>query len=101
MIPYLQNTALVPERALYWRFWQQAAIRKGKWKYLRKADEGDYLFDLSSDVDEKQNLITAHPNVAAALQQDLTTWSTTLKRPGIPSGSMSQQEQTWYNYYFQ
>ena len=101
LIPYLQNTALVPERALYWRFWQQAAIRKGKWKYLRKADEGDYLFDLSSDVDEKQNLITAHPNVAAALQQDLTTWSTTLKRPGIPSGSMSQQEQTWYNYYFQ
>ncbi len=100
LIPYLQDTALEPSRALYWRFLQQAAIRKGQWKYLRKADEGEYLFDLSSDMHEKVNVLDAYPDIAAALHQELANWSTTLKRPGLPQGKMSIQEETWYDYYF-
>lgn len=99
LIPYLTDTTLKPDRALFWRFWQQAAIRKGKWKYLRNADEGEYLFDLSSDLHETNNLLLDHPDMVAAMYQELGLWSNTLKRPGLPTGSLNTSEKNWYKFY--
>lgn len=100
LVPYLKNPASKPNRALFWRFMQQSAIRKGNWKYLRTADEGEYLFDLSSDQHEKRNLLTTNPALAASLHQELAQWSTTLKTPGLPTGSLVQPDKRWFDYYF-
>lgn len=54
LIPYLKGTLKTqPHDALYWRFWNQAAIRAGKWKYLTLGNGREFLFDLSSDSHEK------------------------------------------------
>lgn len=100
LIPYLKNLTAKPNRALYWRFMQQAAVRQGKWKYLRTADEGEYLFDLSSDQHEKVNLLTQHPAIAQTLHTQLSNWSTSLKTPGLPSGALIGADKYWYDYYF-
>lgn len=99
LIPYLTDTTIKPDRALFWRFWQQAAIRKGKWKYLRTADEGEYLFDLSSNLHEMNNLLIDNPDIAAAMYQELALWSNTLKRQGLPGGALGSSEKKWYDFH--
>lgn len=100
LVPHLKDQALKPNRALYWRFMQQSAVRQGKWKYLRTADEGEYLFDLSTDTHEKINLLTQHPAIAKALHTQLSDWSTTLKTPGLASGLLLGSDKYWYDFYF-
>lgn len=100
LLPYLKNPNQNLNRALYWRFMQQAAIRQGKWKYLRTADEGEYLFDLSTDQQEKVNLLAQQPAVAQAMHSQLLNWSATLKTPGLPTGNLLGQDKYWYDYYF-
>lgn len=100
LIPYLKNLNQKPNRALYWRFMQQSSVRQGKWKYLRTADEGEYLFDLSTDKQEHLNLLAQHPAIAKSMHQQLLTWSTTLKTPGLPGGALLGADKYWYDYYF-
>ena len=46
LLPRLTGQAKAPpKRELYWRFWNQAAIRSGDWKFLR-AGEREMLFNL-------------------------------------------------------
>ena len=43
------------------------AIRKGKWKLIVHGDNERELFDLNLDLGETNNIIRAHPQVAAEL----------------------------------
>jgi arylsulfatase A-like enzyme len=101
LIPFLTDKISgSPHEALYWRFWNQAAIRSGKWKYLRTSTVGEYLFDLQGDADEKKNLIKDHPEMARQLGGRLATWTGGLNPPGVPSKSLNNQEEAWYEFYF-
>lgn len=53
-------------RYLYWEYGNQVAVRKGDWKAVRQGDRAWELYDLSSDIEEKQNLAVEQP---AILQQ--------------------------------
>jgi arylsulfatase A-like enzyme len=100
LIPFLtgENTG-VPHSHLYWRFWNQAAIREGRWKYLSAGGTG-FLFDLGSDAHEGKNLITEQPERAAALRSKLAEWTAQFKPPGIPEKPRNDQESKWYQHYF-
>jgi arylsulfatase A-like enzyme len=99
LIPYLTGAQSgVPHETLYWRFWNQAAIRRGNWKYLQ-AGTSRYLFDLSSPDHEKHNLHARYPTVAADLQAELAAWADGLHDPGLPEGKLNAQEETWYAHY--
>jgi arylsulfatase A-like enzyme len=101
LIPYLSGKDPgEPHAALYWRFWNQSAIRKGKWKYLQAGGEKRYLFDLDSTKHEKENLIRKHPAIADRLSEELKEWASALKTPGIPGGELNDQEKKFYSYYF-
>ncbi len=100
LIPYLKNPDRKLKRNLYWRFWNQAAIRKDNWKYLNAGSYGEYLFDLNNPEHENKNYIHDRPDIAVALKGDLLMWSTTLKRPGLPSQHLNGAEQAWYKHYF-
>lgn len=51
------------------------AIRSGKYKLIRRYDDNSLeLFDLSSDLGEKQNLAAAMPEVAKRLDEELGRW---------------------------
>ena len=90
----------LPARALYWRFLDQAAIRKGDWKYLSVAGGGEYLFDLASPAHEQTNLAASHAGRVASLKAELAQWSAGLPRSGWPAGTPSSAEQAWYDFYF-
>ena len=108
LLPYLATTAndipfdgdmkAKPERTLYWRWRSQAAVRQGKWKYLR-AGTREYLFDLDRDIGEKINLITSEPATANRLRKGLEVWSDELQPPGIKVGRMVDTQENYYDYY--
>jgi arylsulfatase A-like enzyme len=83
LMPFLTNPSTIAPRTLYWRTFQrleQKAIRDDNWKYLADKD-GEYLFDLSSDAGEKNNLINSQKNIAEKLKTKYAEWEKTLLPP--------------------
>lgn len=98
LLPYLDGTETgLTERPLFWRFWNQAAVVKGNWKYIL-AGTREYLFDLSVNH-ENENLLDAEPERAEELKQSLLEWADTLKVPGLPNEPLNAAETKWYDYY--
>lgn len=78
-----------PHDALYWRFGQQIAIRKGDWKLVKGAGpgvaggaaggpattEGAQLFNLSKDIGETTNLAEQEPAKFAELAAAWNEWN--------------------------
>lgn len=98
MLPALQGKATAPNRALYWRFWGQAAIREGKWKYISLAGKRSLLFDLEASPTEKENLVEKFPEKAAELHQKLKAWADQMDPPGLPT-NVNAAEKDWYQYH--
>jgi arylsulfatase A-like enzyme len=57
------------------------AVRHGRWKYIDRPDGTQYVYDLSRDVGETQNLIDAHADRAAHLKKLLDAWEADLDPP--------------------
>lgn len=73
VVPTLLGKEQDPDRPLYWeqfagrRFEQ--AVRMGKWKGVRHGlDEPLELYDLSSDIGEKNDVAGLHPEVVARIK---------------------------------
>ncbi|WP_020571546.1 sulfatase family protein [Neolewinella persica] len=99
LIPYLTGAKnKAPHKYLYWRFWQQIAVRSGNYKYLRMG-EREFLFDVTTDAHETKNLLSEQPRTARRLGRKLDRWTQTLKKPGVP-GNPNQSEAEWYDFYF-
>ena len=96
LLPHLtgENKA-PPHEALYWRWMAQSAIREGNWKLLRGGDR-EYLYDLATDREEKNNLAAKHPEIATRLRTKLKTWADGLTPPGMALGPMAA---TWNDYF--
>jgi len=100
LVPFLSGKLSDPPHdALFWRFWNQAAVRSGSWKYLKTGSAGEFLFDLSTDAHETRNLIESHPDKAAQLRARLRDWTTELQPPGLPDRPLNNQEAPWYQEY--
>lgn len=82
LIPYLtgENTNR-PHKYLYWKKENRGAIREGDWKLIRFPDRPAALFDLSTDISEKNNLAYKNPDKVADLYKKLFEWELTLIRP--------------------
>lgn len=102
LLPFLSGSKpALPLRNLYWRFWNQAAVRAGDWKYLTHGDGTEMLFNLRADKEEKHNLISVNPERAAGLKQRLTSWTKELRPTGMPAPPLDAQETSWYRHYFE
>ena len=78
-----------------------SSVPQGKWKYLR-ADEREYLFDMENDIEEKNNLLQSHPEIAKELLSELEKWAGTLQLPGMlamKSQGMSRSANEYFNWY--
>jgi arylsulfatase A-like enzyme len=86
LLPYVTGEkSEPPHEALYWRFGQQIAIRKGDWKLVKGAGEGvaggaavgvattngAQLFNVTNDIGEKTNLAAQEP---AKVKELATAW---------------------------
>jgi arylsulfatase A-like enzyme len=85
LLPFLtgQKTKTTLHEVLCWRNGDNGAVRKGNWK-LYKAGERYWLFDLSKDLGEKQNLADRHPEIVEQLKKEFRNWEAQLKQPMWP-----------------
>lgn len=101
LLPHLKGEARgAPHETLYWRWMAQSAIREGNWKLLRGGAR-EYLYDLSSDIGEKQNLTAAHPDIATRLRGKLASWCAELDPPGLALGPMSPVWNDYFDHYLE
>jgi arylsulfatase A-like enzyme len=63
-----------PHEALFWRFGTQRAVRKGDWK-LTDLGQGPKLFNLASDIGEKDDLAAQYPEKLRELEADYAAWN--------------------------
>ena len=85
ILPIIKNPREVfSERTLFWVYGSMAAIRQGNWKYLQikdqKGDEKEqrFLFNLSEDPYEKNNLAEAESSRAESLKTRLDNFISVL-----------------------
>ncbi|MBC3764922.1 sulfatase-like hydrolase/transferase [Neptunicella marina] len=71
---------VLSSRPLFWKFYNQRAVREGRWKYLQAGIKREYLFDIENDPTEKINLISLYPDVAKSLQHKYWQWSSNMLR---------------------
>ncbi len=101
LVPYLKGEITTPpHEALMWRWMAQSAIREGNWKLLR-GGEREYLYDLATDLEEKHNLASQHPEIAARLRTKLTAWCAELNPPGLALGPMAPVWNDYFDYYLE
>lgn len=99
LIPYLKgDIKTAPHDALMWRWSGQSAIREGDWKLLHGGNR-EYLYNLKSDLEEKNNLATTNPEVATRLRDHLKKWSLQLSPPGLAVQPMSKTANAYFDYY--
>jgi len=97
LLPYLNGQKSgAPHEALYWRFGQQMAIRKGDWKLVRSygckgvestehlgpatTDDAE-LYNLTKDIGEKNNLAEQEPAKFKELAAAWNEWNSELVDP--------------------
>jgi len=83
LLPLLTEQEQTIDRALYWRFGTQFAIREGKWKLVKAlaSQQRPYLIDLSTDVGEQHDLTDTYPDVARAMLEKWEEWNSTMQAP--------------------
>ena len=91
----------LPKRDLVWKFWNQAAIRSGNWKYVTVSDGREWLFNLVDDMAESQDLLAQFPERAERLRGLLNKRLDEFNPSGLRTGPVNDQEQKWYNYYME
>ena len=78
---YLQayNTRMDDGRDPLFRTRPGSIIRKGNWKLHEYFEDGALeLYNLATDLGEKNNVIQSHPTVAAELYEELKAWRTSI-----------------------
>ncbi len=77
IMPMITGKKKEVDRTLYWRIFQRTnhkAMRSGKWKYFRDEKGNEYLFDLSKDPREKDNLKEKQQQVFEKLKKQYAEW---------------------------
>ena len=84
LMPVLTGKKSEVKRTLYWRIFQRrqhSAVLDGKWKWLRDEKGEEYLFDLSVDPSEKNNLKEKFPETFMLLKNKFSAWEKTVLAP--------------------
>ena len=83
LLPILTGRELERERTLFWRRKKGAirksveegrAVRHGPWKLIEQVTGERFLFHLTEDIGETQNLLDEKPDLAAKLTAELDAW---------------------------
>ena len=95
IIPHLAGEVKTPpHERLFWRMHnrQSFALREGNWKLIRNGQTPPELYDLATDIGEKENLADAKPEVTARLTATLDAWNKELIAPVFPGSSVKNED---------
>jgi arylsulfatase A-like enzyme len=83
LMPYFMGkNSGTPHEALYWRFGDQTAIRKGDYKLVKHRDgKALELYNLATDIGESKDLVKAEPAKFNELKADWDKWNSELVKP--------------------
>jgi arylsulfatase A-like enzyme len=96
LLPFvLGKRSGVPHTALYWRFGENMAVRKGDWKLVKAVEgrlyeadpntaeylSGVQLYNLANDVGESRNLAAENPGKVKELVAAWNAWNERLVKP--------------------
>lgn len=86
ILPALDGTGPTPHEALFWKRYNQVAVRKGEWKLvlngiealgpeheLQREDRA-FLVNLQEDPSETRNRIRDYPDIADELRERISRW---------------------------
>ncbi len=73
MMPILAEGKPSLRHSMYWKRRAQEAARVDHWKWIRN-ESGTWLFDLSNDVGERDNLVEKLPDKARQMQTHFENW---------------------------
>ena len=80
LTPYVRDGLKTPPHAdLFFAIAKQAAVRSGKWKYVRDQQGGQHLFDLDADVGETKDLASSEPDKLKELASRWEAWNTKVR----------------------
>jgi arylsulfatase A-like enzyme len=78
LLPLLRAGAAPQPRTLFWRVntagLSQRAVRDGNWKLLIDGSVRELLFDVSTDLGERDDVAAANPAIVRRLYQQLRAW---------------------------
>jgi len=100
MLPTLLGSPQTNQHAfLYWEFHErgfQQAVRMGNWKAVRQQlGQPLELYDLKTDIGEKNNVAEKHPEVVAKIEDYLKTARTDSDRwPAKPPPKKKTEDQS-------
>ncbi|MBZ5859404.1 sulfatase-like hydrolase/transferase [Flavihumibacter profundi] len=102
LIPFLKDNNGYPHDVFYWRSGYSKAICKANWKlYINEKNKKKFLFDLSKDIGEKNDLSSSYPDEVNELTHELENWeSTQTVKPSWPSAADFLIEVDGETYYF-
>lgn len=99
LLPYLKHEVTGnPHQALYWRFGEQLAVRKGDWKLVKSAADGvrfgagtattrgAKLYNLAKDIGERNDLAKLRPDKVRELSRLWNEWNSSLAAAAWPPG---------------
>jgi arylsulfatase A-like enzyme len=93
LLPVLTGAEPARRRTLYWRYKgnDQAAVRDGRWKYLRLGGK-EHLFDIDADPRERVELQEVHPSEFERLKRLYQEWNA--RMPPYPADARSYDVRT-------
>jgi arylsulfatase A-like enzyme len=87
LLPILSGKQEPQKRTLFWRRVDQTAtkthraVRDGDWKFIDTPKGEQFLYDLSKDISEKDNLAERMPDRTAAMKKLLDAWEKDISPP--------------------
>jgi arylsulfatase A-like enzyme len=72
--PVLFKNKRLSKRTVFWRYREEKAARKEQWKFYCNREGKKYLFDLSNDISEKNNLNQKYPEILSQLEREFSNW---------------------------
>ncbi|MET0650062.1 MAG: sulfatase-like hydrolase/transferase [Pyrinomonadaceae bacterium] len=81
LLPVLGGERAAFERTLFWRNDVQAAVRAGRWKYLKADAKTERLFDLQTDEREQADSRPTHGEVFERLKAEYQKWEAQMLKP--------------------
>lgn len=108
LAPLLLRDEALPERALFWEYGNQQAMREGPWKLLiqgagesrrNNAREQIQLFNLDDDLGETNDLAAKLPDRANAMRKALEAWRKEVHEKAIlqPEHASGTRQEPGYN----
>lgn len=90
LLPLLANGEPPARDVMHWMLGPNHAVRRGDWKFVRQ-DGADFLFNLSRDPAEENNLLESQRERAAELRALHLAWTRTLP-PRLADQSKQQRK---------